>query len=277
MESGRRLIPSTELFSHQYDLYGPTWNADSKAITFEYNERGHKVYRVLEMSATDGQVRTLIEEREEKYVNYPRIYRHYLADGKHILWSSERDNYNHLYLYDRTTGKPTHQITRGEWYVREVQYVDEQNEIIYFSANGMNKDEDPYLIHYYRIGFDGSGLTCLTPEEGMHKAWYSSDHQYLVDVYSKVDQAPVAVLRNATDGSIRMTLEQADISALLQNGWKAPEVFTAKGRDGKTDMWGLIYRPPISTRTRNTPLLSTSTPARATNTYPKPLLPTTGG
>lgn len=243
VESGRRLIPSTELFSHQYDLYGPTWNADSKGITFEYNERGHKVYRVLEMSATDGSVRTLIEEKEEKYVNYPRIYRHYLSDGKRILWSSERDNYNHLYLYDRATGKPLHQITRGEWYVREVQYVDEQNETIYFSANGMNKDEDPYLIHYYRIGFDGSGLTCLTPEEGMHKAWYSSDHQYLVDVYSKVDQAPVAVLRNATDGSIRMQLEQADISALLQNGWKAPEVFTAKGRDGKTDMWGLIYRP----------------------------------
>ena len=99
------------------------------------------------MSATDGQVRTLIEEREEKYVNYPRIYRHYLADGKHILWSSERDNYNHLYLYDRTTGKPTHQITRGEWYVREVQYVDEQNEIIYFSA----RRSVPYPLLPHRL------------------------------------------------------------------------------------------------------------------------------
>ncbi len=243
VESGRRLIPSTELFSHQYELSGPMWNADSKAITFEYNERGHKVYRVLEMSAVDGGVRTLIEEKEEKYVNYPRIYRNYLSDGKRIIWSSERDNYNHLYLYDRATGKPLNQITKGEWYVRGVQHVDEANEVIYFSANGMKKGEDPYLIHYYRINFDGSNLVELTPEEGMHQCWYSSDYKYLVDVYSKVDQAPIAVLRDAKNGKIRMQLDKADISALLANGWKAPEVFSAKGRDGKTDMWGVIYRP----------------------------------
>lgn len=243
VESGRRLIPSTELFSHQYELSGPMWNADSKAITFEYNERGHKVYRVLEMSAVDGSVRTLIEEKEEKYVNYPRIYRNYLSDGKRIIWSSERDNYNHLYLYDRATGKPLNQITKGEWYVRGVQHVDEANEVIYFSANGMKKGEDPYLIHYYKINFDGSNLVELTPEEGMHQCWYSSDYKYLVDVYSKVDQAPIAVLRDAKDGKIRMQLDKADISALLANDWKAPEVFSAKGRDGKTDMWGVIYRP----------------------------------
>ena len=243
VESGRRLIPSTELFSHQYELSGPMWNADSKAITFEYNERGHKVYRVLEMSAVDGSVRTLIEEKEEKYVNYPRIYRNYLSDGKRIIWSSERDNYNHLYLYDRATGKPLNQITKGEWYVRGVQHVDETNEVIYFSANGMKKGEDPYLIHYYKINFDGSNLVELTPEEGMHQCWYSSDYKYLVDVYSKVDQAPIAVLRDAKNGKIRMQLDKADISALLANGWKAPEVFSAKGRDGKTDMWGVIYRP----------------------------------
>lgn len=243
VESGRRLIPSTELFSHQYELSGPMWNADSKAITFEYNERGHKVYRVLEMSAVDGSVRTLIEEKEEKYVNYPRIYRNYLSDGKRIIWSSERDNYNHLYLYDRATGKPLNQITKGEWYVRGVQHVDEANEVIYFSANGMKKGEDPYLIHYYKINFDGSNLVELTPEEGMHQCWYSSDYKYLKDVYSKVDQAPIAVLRDAKNGKIRMQLDKADISALLANGWKAPEVFSAKGRDGKTDMWGVIYRP----------------------------------
>ena len=243
VESGRRLIPSTELFSHQYELSGPMWNADSKAITFEYNERGHKVYRVLEMSAVDGSVRTLIEEKEEKYVNYPRIYRNYLSDGKRIIWSSERDNYNHLYLYDRATGKPLNQITKGEWYVRGVQHVDETNEVIYFSANGMKKGEDPYLIHYYKINFDGSNLVELTPEEGMHQCWYSSDYKYLVDVYSKVDQAPIAVLRDVKNGKIRMQLDKADISALLANGWKAPEVFSAKGRDGKTDMWGVIYRP----------------------------------
>lgn len=255
VESGQRCIPETSLFAHQYSLSYLRWDADSKSVTFEYNERGHKTYRVLELSAEDGKVRTLIEEKEEKYVNYPLIYRNYLQDGKHILWTSERDNYNHLYLYDRTTGRPVRQITKGRWYVRGVQHVDEQNQWIYFSANGMNPKEDPYLIHYYRIGFDGKGLVELTPDEGMHQAWFSSDYRYLVDVYSKVDTPPVAVLRDARTGRQIMPLERADISRLEANGWRAPEVFSAKGRDGKTDIWGVIYRPTNFDPSRKYPVV----------------------
>lgn len=255
VETGQRCIPETSLFAHQYSLSYLRWDADSKSVTFEYNERGHKTYRVLELSAEDGKVRTLIEEKEEKYVNYPLIYRNYLQDGKHILWTSERDNYNHLYLYDRTTGRPVRQITKGRWYVRGVQYVDEQNQWIYFSANGMNPKEDPYLIHYYRIGFDGKDLVELTPDEGMHQVWFSSDYRYLVDVYSKVDTPPVAVLRDARTGRQIMPLEQADISRLEANGWRAPEVFSAKGRDGKTDIWGVIYRPTNFDPSRKYPVV----------------------
>lgn len=243
VETGRSIIPSTDLFAQQYEIYGPEWNPDSRTVTFEYNQRGHQVYRVLELSAETGKVRPLIEESSDKYVNYTRHFRHDLRDNKHIIWMSERDNWNHLYMYDRTTAQPVHQITKGEWYVREVLRVDEENRQIYFSANGVQPGEDPYLIRYYRIGFDGKDLVCLTPEEGMHRAWFSGDMNYLVDVYSMVDKAPVAVLRSAKDGKVVMPLETADISRLIAEGWKAPEVFTAKGRDGKTDMWGLIVRP----------------------------------
>lgn len=255
VETGKRIIPDTRLFDHQYDITRVQWNTDSKALTFEYNERGHKVYRVLELSASDGNVRVLIEEKEDKYVNYPRLYRQDLPDGKRIIWSSERDNYNHLYLYDRITGKVINQITKGPWYVREVQHVDEANEKIYFSANGMNPNEDPYLIHYYKIDFDGSHLVQLTPEEGMHHCWYSSDYKYMVDVYSKVDKAPAAVVRNARKGDIKMQLEKADISRLMAKGWRAPETFSAKGRDGKTDIWGIIYRPSNFDPARKYPVI----------------------
>ncbi|MCM1109314.1 MAG: S9 family peptidase [Clostridium sp.] len=243
VEKGTRLIPSTELFCRQYAIEWLRWDADSRAVTFEYNERGHKTYRLLELSAEDGSVRTLIEEKEEKYVNYPRLYRHHLSDGRRILWTSERDNFNHIYLYDRNRLDTPRQVTQGAWYVREIVHVDEEREQIYFSANGVNPTEDPYLIHYYRINFDGSGFTSLTPEEGTHKVWFSPDFRYLVDVYSTVSCPPTAVLRDATDGKIRMTLETADISALTTEGWKAPEVFQAPGRDGITPMWGIIYRP----------------------------------
>lgn len=243
VETGKAVVPSTELFSHQYALHAPQWAADSKHIIFDYNERGHKVYRVLECSAETGEVRPIIEETHDKYVNYTRYFRHNLADGRHIIWMSERDNWNHLYMYDRTTGRPTHQITKGEWYVREVLRVDEENKWIYFSANGVNRDEDPYHIRYYRIGFDGRNMEDLTPAKGMHSARFSADMAYLVDVCSTAEVPPVAVLRSGTDGRKVMSLEKADISRLEAAGWRKPEVFSAKGRDGKTDIWGLIYRP----------------------------------
>lgn len=243
VETGEAIIPSTELFDSQYDIYGPEWNADSNGIVFDYNERGHKVYRVLELSAETGKVRPLVEESHDKYVNYPRVFRHMLGDGKRMIWASERDNYNHLYMYDRTTSKPTHQITKGEWYVRQVIDIDEENGKIYFSANGVNKDEDPYNIRYYSINFDGTGMTDLTPGKGYHIATFSPDMKYVVDVVSSPAEAPVAVLRSAVDGKEIMPIEKADISQLLANGWRAPEVFCAPGRDGKTPMWGIIQRP----------------------------------
>lgn len=273
VETGRSIIPSTELFDKQFDVWALVWDKDSRCVTFEYNQRGHQVYRILELSAETGKVRTLIEETSDKYVNYSRRFRYDLQDGKRIIWASERDNWNHLYLYNRATATPVSQITKGEWYVRQVLYVDEPNEQIYFSANGMQPNEDPYLIRYYRIGFDGKGLTCLTPEEGMHQAWFSHDMNYLVDTYSMVDKAPIAVLRNAKDGSVVMPLETADISRLLAEGWKAPEIFSAKGRDGKTDMWGIIIRPTNFDANKKYPVLEYIYQGPGDHYVPKTFIP----
>lgn len=241
--SGDTKVPSTELFNSQFDLRGLEWSTDSKAVMFEYNQRGHQAFRVLELSAETGQVRTVINETSKTFVNYNRYFRKNLDKSNEIIWMSERDNWNHLYLYDRQTGEVKNQITKGEWYVRDVIEVDEAEREIVFSANGMVTGEDPYLVRYYRIRFDGTGLTCLTPEQGMHQAWFSQDNKYFVDIYSMVNKAPIATLRNATDGKEIMPLEKADITELLKAGWVAPEPFVAKGRDGKTDIWGIIVRP----------------------------------
>jgi len=253
--TGRVIEPSTKLFAHQYYVSAPRWNANGKTVTFEFNERGHKVYRVLEMNLA-GTVRTLIEERNDKYVNYGRQRRIDLQDGRHILWTSERDGRNHIYLYDRGVEKRgkggqnipaesrlVRQITKGEFYLRDIVYVDEKKGEIFFTANGRNKAEDPYLIHYYRIGFNGRHLVDLTPDEGNHSAVFTSDRKYLIDTYSTVQNPPVTVLRSAKDGKILKTLETADITALQQTGWRAPEIFVAPGRDGVTPMWGIVLRP----------------------------------
>lgn len=240
---------------NQYWLTSFWWTSDSREVMMDYNQRGHQLYQVLAMDAATGTLRTVVEERSDKFVNYSRLWRHILADGKRMLWTSERDNWNHLYLIDMEKGRVVRQLTKGDWFVREVQHVDEQQGIVYFSASGMNKGEDPYLIHYYKVGLDGKNLVCLTPEDGNHQAAFSYDHRYLIDTWSKVDTPPVTLLRSAADGATLKTLEQADISKLQAGGWVAPEVFVAKGRDGETDMWGIIQRPTRFDPTRKYPVI----------------------
>ena len=236
-------------------MTAPRWDSNSQTVTFEFNERGHKLYRVLELSAVTGKVRTLIEESNPKYVNYTRQQRHDLGDNRHIVWTSERDGRNHIYLYDRKDARLIRQITKGEFYVRDIQHIDEKQGIVWFSACGMNKSEDPYLIHYYKIGLNGKGLVCLTPEEGHHNVVYTDDMAYLVDTYSTVTIPPVSVLRSGKDGRVLRILETADISSLKAEGWKAPEVFVAPGRDGVTDMWGIILRPSNFDPSRKYPVI----------------------
>jgi dipeptidyl aminopeptidase/acylaminoacyl peptidase len=243
VDDGKAVCPSTELFASQYEISRLEWNNDSRNLMFDYNQRGHQVYRVLELSAETGLVRTVIEETSETFVNYQRYYKRNLKNGNEIIWMSERDNWNHLYMIDCPSGRVKHQITKGEWYVRDIIHVDEDKRMIYFSANGMVKDEDPYFLRYYRIKMDGTGLTCLTPETGSHTAWFSKNAEYLVDTWSTVDIAPKTVLRNTRDGKTLMTLEECDLTGLKNLGWIAPEPFVAKGRDGQTDIWGVIFRP----------------------------------
>lgn len=242
LASGKVAVPSTDLFRSQYEVSAPVWDRNSQTVTFEFNERGHKTYRVLEMDL-EANVRVLIEETNPKYVAYSRNYRHDFRDGRRIVWKSDRTGYAHLYLYDRTDPSQCRPITQGEYWVRSVQRIDEEKGIVWFTANEMNKDEDPYFIHYYRINTDGTGLVELTPGNGTHKATFTRDMQYLIDTYSTVEQPPVTVLRSGTDGSLIREIATADISRLKKAGWTPPEVFVAKGRDGKTDMWGIIQRP----------------------------------
>jgi dipeptidyl aminopeptidase/acylaminoacyl peptidase len=156
---------------------------------------------------------------------------------------SERDGWNHLYLYDAKTGEVKNQITRGDWVVRNVDYVDEKNRQIWFEAGGIVPGEDPYYIHYCRVNFDGSGLTILTEGDGTHTAQFSPDYRFLIDTWSRVDLPPISVLRRGDDGKLVCKLETADATALYATGWKPPEAFVAKGRDSVTDIYGLIWRP----------------------------------
>ena len=244
VDARKEVVLDRTLFPNAYDMTRAVWRKDSRAITFEYNERGHQVYRVLEADAASGRVRPIIDEEAKTFFCYSgKKYRDDFADGKEVVWMSERDGWNHLYLYDGVTGTVKNQITTGKWVVRGVVKVDEATRQVWFSASGMYPGKDPYFVYYYRINLDGTGLTRLTDAEANHNAVFSSDMKYFVDTYSRVDAAPVSELRRFEDGSLVAEVERGDAGGLASAGWRAPEVFVAKARDGQTDIWGVIIKP----------------------------------
>ncbi|GAB3527640.1 S9 family peptidase [Pontibacter brevis] len=240
----------------QYSLSNPDWRKSGRAFTVEYNQRGHQAYKVLEVDAQTGKVKELIKEENKTFIDYSgKKYRRDVSDGKEVIWASERDGWNHLYLYNGETGKVKNQITKGEWVVRQVVHVDEAKRNIVFAGSGREQGQDPYLVQYYKVNFDGSGLTPLTKEDAHHTGTFSPEHKYFVDAYSRVDQPQVTVIRNTLDGRVVMELEKTEAADLYQAGWKAPEVFTSKARDGKTDIWGIIIRPSNFDATKKYPVI----------------------
>ena len=230
-------------WQNQYDLTLGRWSPDSRFFTFEYNQRGHQLYQFVAIS-TDGTARILAEEKTETFVNYNDLYRHWMDDGRHILWVSERDDWRHLYLIDAADGS-IRQLTKGSWNVREIQRIDEEQGYILFYANGYraSKGEDPYNKHLLRLDIKSGKVTDLTPDDGNHQVHPNLDWTAFVDNWSRPDKPYESVVRSATDGKVLLRLQQQDITGMLDAGYILPEVFHAKGRDGKTDIWGNIYRP----------------------------------
>jgi dipeptidyl-peptidase-4 len=233
-----------DLFTNAWSIDELRWWPDSSRFTFLFNQRGHQVLRIVSVDAQTGEARAIVDERSQTFIDYSGKEFSDYDDATHeIIWMSERDGWNHLYLYDAATGAVKNQITKGEWVVRGVDFVDETNRQIWFRAGGIRPGHDPYYIHYCRVNFDGTGLTILTEGDGTHQTDFSPNRKYFVDTWSRVDAPPVTELRRSSDGKLICPLESADDRRLVKSGWQTPERFVAKGRDGATDIYGVIFRP----------------------------------
>ena len=240
---GRELPTPNDLFTNPYEMSKLAWRKDSATVSFLYDQRGHQLARVVEIDAATGKPRAVVTEQAKTFINMGRNFRYDLDNGREVIWMSERDGWNHLYLFDGRTGAVKRQITKGPWVVHDVVKVDEARRRIYFTAGGMKPGQDPYFQNFYRIDFDGSHLTPLTTADAYHDVTLSPDGETYVDTYSRVDLPPVAELHRTSDGALVNVLETADVSKLMAAGFKVPEPFVAKGRDGRTDIYGLIVKP----------------------------------
>ncbi len=221
------------------------WSDDGQVLYSLYADRGEKALHLLKINPDNGQTEEILNESGPTYVEANLDYASppnikILRNGD-IVWFSEKSGYGHLYLYDKN-GKQKNAITSGDWVIRKLLYVDENASLVYFTAGGKEPGQDPYFRHLYRVNLNGSGLTLLTPEDADHDIQITPDRIAFLDTYSRVDLPPVTVLRDL-NGNVIMNLETGDIKNITDMGWKPPERFSVKALDGKTDLYGLIFKP----------------------------------
>jgi dipeptidyl aminopeptidase/acylaminoacyl peptidase len=244
IQSGKRIdVEAASIELPFQDGPGFDWFPDSKSFCYDYDERGYKAKELRVVDASTGEQKVLVREQSDTYLDPGETFFRFVEATGEILWSSERDGWNHLYIYNRKTGQLENQITQGQWVVRGIEYIDEKKRRVYFMANGREKGEDPYQAHLYSIGLDGKGLQLLSPENADHSVSISPDATFFVDNYSRPDLPGEAVLRRTKDGSQVRVLEKTDVGELQKTGWKFAEPFAGKAADGTTDIYGLIWRP----------------------------------
>ena len=253
--------------THRGDYESLVWRGDSEFLYLTVPTRGFKQLSLIESNAKTGSTRSIITEGSPTYVD-PMPW--HVGDDL-IIWGSERDGWAHLYQYDRQ-GNLITQLTRGNWVVHKLVHVDEKAGQIFFTAFGREDETEPYFNSLYRLDLQSKDIKLLTPETAMHNVHLSPDGLFFVDTYSRVDLPPVTVLRN-TEGRIMSALERADISPLREAGWRAPERFTVKGRDRKTLLQGVMYKPSNFDAKKKYPLIDHIYPGPQFNITPKSFAP----
>ncbi|HEY6953470.1 MAG TPA: DPP IV N-terminal domain-containing protein [Bacteroidota bacterium] len=251
------------------------WSPDGSRLAFVSTSRDHKEAILRLADAATGAVRTVFRETSPTQFESVAGWQVLWASNE-VVWSSERDNRDQLYLYDLNTGNLKNKVTTGEGPVAQIVKVDEKNRTVVFGAYGRERGEDPYFLHFYRVGLDGKHLVSLTPDAAFHSIQLSPSGKYLIDTYSKPDVPPVVTLRDS-NGKLVMPLEKADISKLLATGWKPPIPITMKGRDGTTDIYGLMYLPTDFDSTKKYPIINNAYPGpQGASTGPRFFIPARG-
>ncbi len=241
-----------------WSSFAPAWTKDGSKFYFAQMARYYKALDLFFVDPETGGIDNIIHEDAKTMIEYQMVGCKLVNNGEKAIWMSERDGWSHLYLYDGKTGNLINQITKGKFVVQQINYIDEKNEIVYFTAVGHEKDRDPYFKHLYKIRFDGTEMTLLSPEDAEHEIQFSPDYSYFIDNYSRVDLKPNAVLRRLSDGKLIRELQEANIDKLLATGWKYPERFTVKARDGKTDIYGILQYPSNFNSEKKYPIIDNS-------------------
>lgn len=227
------------------------WLGDENFFYFSITSRDLKKIDICRWNIKEGKKEILIEERSNTYIdiNKPEI----INNGTEIIHWSERDGWGHFYLYD-TKGNLKRQLTSGPFHSESISKVDEKVRVLYFTANGREKGEDPYYEHLYKVSLNGGPITLLNPGNFNHGISINDNTTYFVNNFSRVNSVPSSTLFDAMGRKV-MDLETADLSSLFAAGYKFPEPFKVKADDGYTDLFGVMYKPFDFDSTKSYPII----------------------
>ena len=239
--------------SQRDDEFRPQlWHGDNEKLYFNRTSRDLKRIDVCVLDVATATPRVLIEERMNTYVEVRRPG--LVNGGREIVHWSERDGWGHFYLYG-SDGREKGQITRGPWHAEDIEGIDDKTRTLFFTGNGREAGEDPYYLHLYRVGLDGSGLRLLNPGNADNSVSLDDGNRYFVNTSSRVNTAPSSALFDANGRKV-MDLEKTDMRRLTEAGYRFPETFQAKAEDGVTDLYGVMYKPFDFDSTRKYPVIA---------------------
>lgn len=246
------------------------WSEDGMHLAFVSTSRDHKQEWVRVADAGTGDVRDVMSEQVKTFFESGngKVNWRYLPKSNEVLWFSERDNWGQMYMFDASTGKLKNQLTRGEGNVTEVLHVDEKGRVIYFLAVGKEAGRDPYFAALYRVGFDGTGMKLLTPEDADHEVTASPDGHAFIDVASTPTTPETTVVRDG-GGNVVMDVARQDIAKLRASGWQPLTTIAVKARDGKTDLYGFLFKPTSFDAAKRYPIVDLVYPGPQTGSCGK--------
>ena len=276
-----RLAPTPNQLGVAGSSRDSVWSENSEKVYVTWFTRGSKSAYLASVDARTGDVKVVARDSSKTYVEIGppsggSVSWYVTKDGQDLFWWSERDGWSHIYRMDASGasqvaaqgangggavvadfrgGAVKSQVTTGAWNVAEIEWVDETAKHVYFTARGREPGRLVYYAHLYRANYDGSGLTLLTPEDANHDIRFSPSGKYFVDQMSRIEKAPLTLLRAVPDGRIIRRLEEADVTKLAEAGWRPPKVFSVKARDGQTDLYGVIYLPANLDTNRKYPII----------------------
>lgn len=239
---------------------------NSAQIYFQRKRRTCDELDICLANTVTGETKVLINEQSKPYFNDQMYHFSVLEEGKDLIWWSERTGWGHFYHYDKD-GNLKNAISSGQWVAGKMVRIDTAGRTVYFEGYGREEGRNPYYAGVYKAKIDQEGVQLLTPEDANHNVTMPVSGRFIVDNYSRVDLEPRSVLRD-NNGKVLLELARPDLKRLYEMGWKMPERFTVKARDGVTDLYGVMWKPADFDSTKTYPVISYVYPGPQTEAVP---------